>query len=121
MFVLDGGSFPEVIEIRNGIAKQRNMRLPFEFLSHALQPRVMPRVSYQHCGYVVLPYKILRGVAAIHRTGTDGWRAFSINVSWPQDQYPGQADGGNLTKLRESTYAVPQVQQPLIEFVDFFI
>jgi hypothetical protein len=118
-FVLDAGGFPMVIEIKNGRVRTSTVPLPFEFLYHAFRPKVAPKASYEHCGYVVIPYRLLRQIAGKRDSRTDGWRAFSVNLSWPEESFMGLNGGTTASRLRESMYAVPAMQNPVIEFVDF--
>jgi hypothetical protein len=108
---------PVVIEIGEEGLKKRDIALPREFLFYAFLPKVAPVSSYEHCGYVLLPYTMLRQLAGMRGDGTDGWRAFAINVTWENGSFVGSNRPFNYSGLSQSTYTVPPIPTQLTEFV----
>jgi hypothetical protein len=101
-FVLDGSSFPEVIEVfQNGTVGTTRIQLPVEFLSRALWPTA-PTGKRMRCGHVLLPYSLMKKIAGMRLDTADGWRVFDVGVEWSDDSFPGRTNALNYTELGES-------------------
>ena len=100
--VVDWLTRPSVIELKDKSIRRFTLNLPLEFAWHAFTPVEVRNETLLACGYVMLPYSLMKLVTGMQYQGFSAWRVYDVQLDWDEQSYPGH-DGFNYEFVKNST------------------
>ena len=87
-FITDELTRPSVLEVKGEVVKRVTLNLPLEFAWSALEPVEQRHESLLACGYVMLPYALMKHVMGMECQGFAGWHVYDVQLDWDERSYP---------------------------------